>query len=394
MGQIEDRLKGKVTAANKSPLQEAMDQADAQDAADILRQQAIRRTAEERLRTKNVLDELHKGEDHMTETNAQDIAHTAAEAAEAGVTTEEAIDLATGKKRVVVIKSKERTAGDRKGSWAVVNGQVIKDPDGEMTLSEALQVAAAQNPGAKLGWTVVSGKPIKTLDGEMTLSEAVQVATLEKKETGDPEVKELLKRLTQKDMDTRDAQLKAIADQNKAIIERLDNRGGTGGEKPALSKIGLYHPDHTIEEVELRPGEYRMIPVGAPVNTGMSVEETREKNRHDEEMAKITEDKHHKGSLRKIAADAVDSVTKLGAQLALGDTGGAVAKDGITMFKCKNPECGKTFPIPADAPVQIECPHCHKGYTDTSRLPPKPKINKGESASTDGTPSKSQEAAA
>ena len=263
------------------------------------------------------------------------------------------------------VRSGKEPEPEKKGNWLVVNGQMLKDMvDGYMTFNEALQVLAIQNPGAKLGWTVVGGKPFKTEEGEMTLLEAIQVAALERKEEGDPEIKALLKVLAQKDIDAKDAQLKAIVDQNKILVEHLTNPakgGSTSGVKTKIFTLDS-KSETGYKETVFEPGDTIILP--PPPREGKSVEELKEENRHAEEKERIDNEKTYKTNIantlasipEKIGRGLAGSIVEAGNKGAINPVADTVARTAAQEdFKC--PDCGNVFKIPEGA-EKITCPYC------------------------------------
>ena len=257
---------------------------------------------------------------------------------------------------------------EKKGGWAIVNGQIIKDPDGTMTLNEALIVHRAENPGSKLGWSVIGGKAVKVPDGDMTLSEALQVAAQEHREEGDPELKALVKQLAQKDLDAKDAVMKSIVDGNKAIIERLTHPVNAGSPPAAGVKTKIYTPDPKsptgYKESTFEPGDTVFVPPPPPQgDRGVNVAELTENNRHTEELARIKETADHHGKIAESLAKGVESIATVGAQLASGGkVAPAPAQSALEYEKCT---CGFNIPHKPGA-LTFNCPQCGRNYHEDS----------------------------
>ncbi len=262
-------------------------------------------------------------------------------------------------KSQVTPENQPETPPEKKGNWLIVNGQIIKDTEeGYMTFSQAIQALAAQSPGAKLGWTVLNGKVFKDPDGDMTLKEAIQVAELNHKEEGDPEIKALLKALAQKEIDSKDAQIKAIADGQKTIIEHLNNPGKNGvAQSRTILKV---NPDGTTEEVEAG----KPIIIQPVQSEGKSVALVAEENRHNERLLELGNKKEHDSKLADSVGDLVE-VLPLAINEGLAGRG-MPRKEIKAVAKTTQPEtitcskCGTTFAVPPGEKI-VKCPGTKDG---------------------------------
>jgi len=190
----------------------------------------------------------------------------------------------------------------------------------------------------------------------LTMADVVQIFTLAKGEKGtDPELKAILAALT---------------DKVKTIEVALAN---VGKEEP--KKAWVIHPDGTKEEI--KAGE--PIVIKPPVaNTGETVEQLKEKNRHEEALATISNDKDYK---EKVANTLASLPEKIGAGLAASiqdaeqppNPATRKASDAIAYLKCETENCGYSIPYPLTA-TKIVCPKCRAIY---ERKPDEKKTTEG-----------------
>lgn len=177
----------------------------------------------------------------------------------------------------------------------------------------------------------------------LTMADVVQIFTLAKGEKGtDPELKLILAALTEK---------------VKTIEGALAN---ASHQEPRTAWV--IHPDGTKEEI--KPGEPVVIKPPA-ANTGLSVEELKEKNRHEEALATIGNDKDYKDKVATTLASLPEKIgAGLAASIADAEQPPAPAKktsDAIAYLKCETENCGYSIPYPKTA-TKIVCPKCRAIY--------------------------------
>ena len=160
----------------------------------------------------------------------------------------------------------------------------------------------------------------------------------------------------------------------KALLVRMDERLARveDARRPAEKEPQTWvvvNPDGTVQR--LRSDEPIVVKPPAPPVTGESVEFIKEKNRHDEEILKIDNDKAYKN---QIASTLAELPERIGAGLSsrmLEQEGGPAPAEKTTSTKMEYLHCtgeveGKpcdfNIPIPPNAGTQIECPRCHTIY--------------------------------
>lgn len=129
----------------------------------------------------------------------------------------------------------------------------------------------------------------------------------------------------------------------------------------------------------IEDGEIREVPFDRPIllkappaaDTGESIEMLKEKNRHEEEKAKIELESNYKKSVAETLASIPEKIGRGLASQALGEEdgtagalpGGAAAQTiELEKIQCPDEKCGKEFTITKGA-LKVTCPHCGGIYT-------------------------------
>ncbi len=332
----------------KVSLDDALNELDEELTADLKRARARKRLAEIKRETKDI----QEGKKPITEEDAdmdnstkrvEDAAAVAAEAAGAGLNPADAKDLGTGKKRVIVVRP-----GEKEGRrWTVINGKPLEDPEGEYdSFAQAYKVAALES-GSKNDITTL----LKFLKDEGLLGnksddfrtkfvDVMIQKALNPPASGEGDIiKEMRTELAGLKQDLRDSNDPiAIAQKFRALTSSLTEAGFT--------------------------------PQGS--NTGRSVEELKEANRHVEEKMRIEAD----SELKKTKGEVLSSLPeRIGVGLAehffTGETGQKpVPKQESLSFICthkddKGVACGMPIPVPPGA-KQVICPKCGTPYGEVA----------------------------
>ncbi len=199
----------------------------------------------------------------------------------------------------------------------------------------------SENAHIPIGLGNVGGQP-----QGLTMQDIVQIFNLAKAEKGtNPELTAILTKLTDK-------------------VSELEARVNNPQTQPQ-KKTWIIHPDGTKEEVEA--GEPVVLRAPQNNNTGATIDEIREKNRHDERMAEITNDKNYK---EKVADTLAGLPEKIGAGLAgslvdadkpAGGQPAPAASSSVQYIKCETENCGYNIPY-APSSTKIVCPKCRTIY--------------------------------
>ena len=177
---------------------------------------------------------------------------------------------------------------------------------------------------------------------------------------GDPEIKAILKTLAENNAKLTEAQIQAVKDQNAAAIKKLEEFGnsGAGNNKPRAAKI--YKPDGTLV-TQLEEGDVYIVP---QVQIGDSIERDKEKNRHDEEMARVTNEKSYKDSIANSVSDVAGAVVSFAGEKAVeaASKENPAAKEEIALqtFECGN--CHTAFTVQPGT-LRFKCPKCGAKYS-------------------------------
>jgi hypothetical protein len=235
--------------------------------------------------------------------------------------------------------------------WAVIDGRPVESEDGEYrTFAQALSVAAMERQGAEVKrWSVLDDKPFEDPNGEFSsFAEAYRVSYLG-----------VLKK-------NAEAELKAaqLAQANKPKNEDSEQI------KMLVSTIGdlrrkieeVSNPFETMRRAKVLKDEFMeaglISPPGEPADPANSVELTKEKNRHDEEMKKLDADARYKESIsntvaglpRIIGAGISQDILK-----GLGSPSPDSVEAAVERFPCKN--CGAQIVAGAGA-TSVTCAKC------------------------------------
>lgn len=158
-----------------------------------------------------------------------------------------------------------------------------------------------------------------------------------------------------------EGELKALVLSLQRKIEGLE-KGGSGG--------GTSTPPDRAQEAAtwIRSSIDALRELGVPIGEAArgsvdeSIETQKEKNRHLEEMERLSAEREHKQEMAKVASDIPKSIGR-GLARQLREEGGEKdegAPKGVTAFACD--ECHKQVYVPPDAGDVILCPHCGQKY--------------------------------
>lgn len=346
---LEDRKRRKLADAKNAEL-EVSTEADRRDATLIRK---------ERERIENT-----ENPEENEVSAAERAAEVAAEATAAGVDPKEAKSMATGKTPIIVVHTKDKMGSvgeEEKSRWILVNGMPVRDPDG-MTWRQLNEFIEKQTK-ARLGWDVVDGRATPVEGGKMTFEQAKDLAAQERREreekekekaekAGDPDIKKLLQKLAEKEIEAKDAEIKSYREQTTKLIEHITSNKGNGQGK-TMRALVLDETGKKYVFKEIPTDEPFIPPAIAP-----------ERNPEESEMVKIERDKLavdkvHKEGMRKIAGDIGASIITTGATIAAAYTGDKISTWGKRgeqeIVKCVH--CQFDIPAPPDW-NEITCPKC------------------------------------
>jgi predicted RNA-binding Zn-ribbon protein involved in translation (DUF1610 family) len=306
---------------------------------------------------KELIERTGEGEEVNDMANsdkkAEDAAEVAATAVSQGADPETAMNLARGGKKVIVVTApKPAPAPDPStvkptiGGWIVVQGLPVRDPEGEYTFVQALQVAE------------LSKKPVNEANTELS---------------------QLLQEIRQQNQNKQDAVLQAVMETNKAILTKLSEPAKpaeNNNPRPGI-KTRVFIPDHTNGRwvpQEFEPGETVILPpVPMPVDNGKDVALIAEENRHKERMTEIGAENEKKVENRKLVGEVVDSLATIaGAAFTGGKSNDKPASQStpeIEHMTCET--CHKDIPFNSGA-KEIVCPHCNAKYIEDQQAPNNP----------------------
>jgi len=274
-----------------------------------------------------------KGEEEgeSTEEKVKSAAEVAAAAASEGVSAEQAVNLGTGKSKVLIVKPEPKGVSENEGGWSVVNGKPVRDPEGEYTFIRALKVAQLEVP------------PAPTNGSKKTLAEELTEAKQKLEALGIP-----VGGTPAKPRSLREEVIEA-----KEGLESMGLCGGTNEQAPLKDQVA--EAKGLLESLGLS--------IGIP---GESLETLKEKHHHEERMNELTADKEYKKNITEIAGSIPERIGHgLGGRLAEEESAGGGDSGGseLEYFTCEEEGCGYKFPVPPDAGNKITCPKCGTIYS-------------------------------
>ncbi len=342
---LEDRKKRTLDQAESSEL-ELVSASNRRESARLLKEaENIEKTGQ-----------LPEEEESMSnEEKIRSAAEVAATAVEQGADPEQAMELASGKSKVIVVSPRGRNGGaaDGVGGWIVVGDRPVRDPEGEYTFNQALQVIQTQK------------QPVK--------------------ETGS-ELKELVQEIRQQNADRNNQQMLQITKTLESLAEKINNPPKKEEHPTAVSRpvmmpqIIKMNPNGSgFERVRLEEGEVFVIPP-PPVDNG-HIDEQR---RHNQEIERIEQEKLKTEAELKQANNKIITETSgklvevaggiIGEIIASRGSGPAKTqpvKNNVMYKKCDS--CEFDIPVPPNA-WHITCPQCGEQYTDWSKAPESARI--------------------
>jgi hypothetical protein len=160
----------------------------------------------------------------------------------------------------------------------------------------------------------------------------------------------------------------------KQLLLKMDERlARVEGERRPVEREPqtwvVVNPDGSVQR--LQSNEPIVIKPPVPAASGESVEMVKEKNRHDEELQKIENDKAYKNQIASTLAELPERIgSGLAGRMMEQEGGGAPAEKSTSTrmeyLACtgevEGKPCGFNIPIPPNAGTQIECPRCHTIY--------------------------------
>lgn len=312
---------------------------------------AAARLRKEKTQTEKTEGLIEEEDMETTQKKVEDAAEVAAEAVSAGVDTEHAKELASGKKKVVVVRPKAEDAStgqEAKGGWSVLNGKPVKDPEGEYTFLQALKVCELERPKetgnspiAILEWAEKKGLLGPGKSDEFMSSFMTQLA----KQSVDNIVKPAPVSHTG-DTDTGlRAEMKEMREQIRLASDPVESAKRVKELYTTFQGLGL-------------------IQTGGG---GESIETLKEKHRHDEKMHELGTERNYKEGIVTALGDIVERAGRGAAHQYL-EEGGAEEPAGAKLdyFTCTEKLeggqlCGATISMPPGAP-QFTCPKCNALY--------------------------------
>lgn len=239
-------------------------------------------------------------------------------------------------------------------------------------------------------WTIFAGKPTRDPEGEYTFSQALKVASLESQKDTKTDTKPdtgilgVLKFMKDEGLLGNSGNKEADPLTTQLIQKAIDHTyGENAGKSPEMEllrtelkelrqQVALANdPLAAARKVkELYQGfeEAGLITKG---NVGKSIEETKEENRHAEEVEKQKAERDYNDKKVSILADLPDRISSglAGRILESEGTTPAAARTQSTQMeymKCTGENDGKpcdfNIPIPPGAGTKIQCPKCGAVY--------------------------------
>jgi len=333
---LEERRKRMLDDAQTSELEVAVE-SNKRDAARIRKE-------------KELIERTGEGEEESDMTTsdkkAEEAAEVAATAVSQGADPATAMDLARGGKKIIVVAApKPAPAPDplmvkpTVGGWIVVQGLPVRDPEGEYTFVQALQVAE------------LSKKPVNEANTELS---------------------QLIQEIRQQNQNKQDSILQSMVETNKLILAKLSEPAKPGETTPArpVVRTRVYVPGPTgqWQPQEFEPGETVVLPpVPVPMDNGKDIALIAEENRHKERMTEIGIDNEKKVENRKLVGGVVDSLATIaGAAFTGGKPNNKpTVPDAppvtpeVEHMTCDN--CHKDIPYNSGA-REVTCPHCQTKY--------------------------------
>jgi len=294
-------------------------------------------------------------EENMEDTKKkiEDAAEVAAEAASAGVPTQDATALGTGKAKVVVIKPATgggETSVEGKGGWSVIDGKPVRDPEGEYTFTQALKVAAVEkakgsnDPLAVFKWMKEEG----LLTGGK----------------GDDFMSKFTSELAQKSVESV---VGARADSgNNSAIESL--RAEMGNLRQELRNAT--DPVASAKRVKDVYDSFKgmgLIPETS--NTGTPIDDLKVKYEHEEKMETIKADRENKERLAGIADDMSERIGHgIAGEMRHGRGGREQKPSGSNLPTVHCDNCNIDFTVAPEA-TTATCPKCGTVYERHDQAP-------------------------
>lgn len=321
---------------------------EAVSALELAHEENQRDSARVRAEAKHI-EETGKNPEEDSMRNPERIAEVAAEVVKAGGSTEEAKDLATGKKPLAIIQSKAGEAAtatqEGKGGWLVLNGKPVRDLEGEYTFSQALKVCELERPKDS------SSSPIAILDW----AEKKGILGPGK---NDEFMSKFLAELATKSIDS--------------IVKPAANPGRTDDTdlraemKELREQIRLASdPVESAKRVKEMYTTFQSLGIVQTASGGESLDALKVKYGHEEKMAEIDIDRDYKESIATTLGDTVERVGRgiahqWRAESGAGPTEGG-SEGGMDYFTCPEKGCGSQILIPPDSTTLI-CPKCGSVY--------------------------------
>ena len=338
---LEKRRKRLLARAQDAELSKAATQ-DELDAA---------RLRKEKDRTEKTEGLIEEEDMETTQKKVEDAAEVAAEAVSAGVDTKDAKELASGKKKVVVVKSKAEdvpTGQEAKGGWSVLNGKPVKDPEGEYTFLQALKVCELERPKETgnspipiLDWAEKKGLLGPGKSDEFMSSFMTQLA----KQSVDNIVKPTSTSHSS-DTDALRAEMRELREQVRLATDPVES---------AKRVKELYTTYQGLGLIQTGGGEE-------------SLDSLKEKHRHMERMDELQTERTYKESIATSLGDVVERAGRGFAHQMLEEGGGAEEPGGAALeyFACTHKLeggqlCGARILMPPGA-TEYTCPKCNTIY--------------------------------
>lgn len=319
-----------------SGIQEAMNTIEAVEGQELLQAKARAMKAEYEERERGFKSGNKEGNMEDNQKKVEDAAHVAAEAASAGVGTEEAAGLGSGKSRLVIVKPEAGATPapeEKGGGWIVLGGVPMRDPEGDYTFGQALKVAQLTAPKAS------SSDNKKSLSLAEELAEAKQMLEALGVNVGPPPAPASAPR-----------SLKQEVAEAMALLQSLGVNVKTNEQAPLKEQVA--------EAKSLLEG--LGLSVGVP---GTSVEERRANFQHEEKMEELKTDRQYKEGLVGGIADLTESIGMgAGREILKGGSVGSQGNPGeLETLTCG--KCGAKIYITPETKTRVQCPKCGEVYT-------------------------------
>jgi len=283
-----------------------------------------------------------------TEKKVEDAAAVAAQAASAGVNPEDATALGTGKSKVIVIKPKTgggEPSEEGKGGWAVIDGKPVKDPEGEYSFNQALKVAAVEKA--------------KGSSDPLAIFKWMQEQGLLAGGKGDDFMSQFTAELAHRSVESIVGKPGSSSDNDAIGVVRAEMATLRQELRIATDPVESARRVRQVYDSLKGAG---FIPEPSTGGGGISLEDTKEKHRHEERIDEIKANREHNERLTELASSIPDRIGRgIGEDMRRGRGPKGSPSSTLDKITC---ECGTEFVVSPEAMEKGEatCPKCGMVY--------------------------------